>query len=64
MRDARTPQNRGRERRESRAAVLRRNEQTRVLSASDDEVGGHARCAKASVWGRAENRGTIVAEVR
>jgi hypothetical protein len=37
-----------RERRESRAAVLRRNEQTRFSSASDDEVGGfHARCANA-----------------
>ena len=30
----------------SRAAVLRRNERTRVSSASDDEVGGFpARCA-------------------
>ena len=38
----------GRECRESRAAVLRRSEQTRFSSASDDEVGGfHARCANA-----------------
>jgi hypothetical protein len=34
------------ERRESRAAVLRRSEPTRFSSASDDEVGGFtARCA-------------------
>jgi hypothetical protein len=38
----------GRERRESRTAALRRSEQTRFSSASDDEVGGfHARCANA-----------------
>ena len=40
--------NEGRERRESRAAVLGRSEQTRFSSASDDEVGGfQARCANA-----------------
>ena len=38
----------GREHRESRTAALRRSEQTRFSSASDDEVGGfHARCASA-----------------
>ena len=38
----------GRERRQSSSAVLRRNEQARFSSASDDEVGGfHARCANA-----------------
>ena len=42
----------GRERRESRAAVLRRSEQTRFSSASDDEVGGfQARCANAQSKG-------------
>jgi hypothetical protein len=49
----------------NRAAVLRRSEQTRCSSASDDEVGGfHARCAYALSGGRTRNRGTIVAEVR
>jgi len=38
----------GRERRESRSAALRRSEQARFSSASDDEVGGfHARFASA-----------------
>ena len=42
----------GRERRESRAAVLRRSEQTCFSSASDDEVGGfQARCANAQSKG-------------
>ena len=59
------PQNRGRERRESRAAVLRRSEQTRFSSASDDEVGGFRRAMRERRnRGIGQNRGTIVAEVR
>src|SRR5688500_6609563 len=46
------------ERRISRAAVLRRSEQTRLLSANDDEVGGfRARCAS-----RAQKRPGLISQ--
>src|SRR6476620_10732189 len=54
----------GRERRESRAAVLRRSEQTCFSSTSDDEVGGfQARCANAQSKGR-ERRESRAAVLR
>ena len=53
------PAPQGRERRESRPAALRRSEQTRFSSASDDEVGGfHARCANAPIRRAAERIGS------